>query len=710
MSKRQNRKAQNRSAVRNKIAPSGVSSHPASGHGERWFEKDAWLIGIILVLTALAYANSLSGEFLYDDWYQIERNPAIKSWSFLSSVFTRHVWEFSATENMPVSGLYYRPIFNLALLINYQLVGPGVLGWHLVSLLIHLGTTALVYRLARLWNFERVAAALAALIFGLHPIHVEAVAWASALPDLMLGFFALGCLILYEKCRRAERYRVLYFLGSVVCAFLAMGAKETGMILPLFLIAREILDRGEGREAGRRIKTAALLIAPFAVLAIGYVAARYSVLGFFAKTNAHSVWESILTVPYILMQYVRTLVAPYPLAFIYDYEFVLSATDPRFWGSALVLLALAIIIICFWISHSQARKGLALFAVFLLPALNLRALTPIESIAHDRYLYLPSAGFFLFAAFLLHRLAKRLSANPATFLVSVGAVAAVVLATMTGFQNLTWQNDTILTESALRFAPKWPFLHLHLAEVYEEKGRVTEAESEFKQAVILGPGWAAGYETLGNFYSKRGRAQEAERLFLEAIRRGTNVLSTKINLAVNEIRLGKFSEARTLLEQVLAERPDNAAANFNLGLAHEKQEHLDLAEQHYQKAIARDPAYVDPRVNLAAVLVRQMRFDDAYKQIDAVRSLAPQNTEILYSLAGAYLQSRQCDNAVETLSQLSQAQPNQPRAHVMLGLSYECLGQLESARSSFQRAIEVAPQDPIGAVARRHLEQLSAPK
>src|SRR5205085_2316779 len=195
---------------------------------------------------------------------------------------------------------------------------------------------------------------------GLHPIHVEAVAWASAFPDLMLGFFGLGCLVLYEKFRRAERHRPLFFLASVLCAFMAMGAKETGLILPLFLVVREVLGRRREGETAGSIKTAALRIAPFAALAVGYVAARVSVLGFIAKTNEHSIWQLLLTIPFILMEYVRMLVAPYPLAFIYDYEFVLSATDPRFWGSAIFLLALAIIIIRHSISHPQAWKTLAL--------------------------------------------------------------------------------------------------------------------------------------------------------------------------------------------------------------------------------------------------------------------------------------------------------------------------------------------------------------
>jgi Tfp pilus assembly protein PilF len=678
---------------------------------QKWFEKDRWIIGLILFLTVLAYANSLNGEFVYDDWYQVERNPAIKSWSFLPSIFSRHVWEFANTENMPVSGLYYRPIFNFALLVNYQLFGTSVIGWHLVSLLFHLGTTALVYRLGRLWNFERLAAAIAALVFGLHPIHVETVAWASALPDLLLGFFVLSGLVLYERFRQTQRHRALYYSASLVCGMLAVGAKETGIVLPLFLLAREALDAGTRAGPGARIKAIILRVGPFAAVVVGYLQMRHAVLGFIAKTNEHTFGELVLSVPYIFTQYLKKLVAPYPLAFIYDYEFVQSALDARFWGCTLLLLAVAAFIIRSWNSSPGAMKALALFVIFLLPALNLRALTPIESIAHDRYLYLPSAGFFLGAAFGVAWLASRLGRNRETCLLSAGVVSMCLLGPMTFFQNRTWQNDTVLTEHAVRFAPRWAFLHLHLAEVYEEKGRIAEAENELKNVLALSPGWASGYATLGNFYSKRGRLQEAERLFVEALRQGgANVLSTRINLAVTQIRLGKLPEAKTILEQVLGERPENTAANFNLGLIHEKQDALDLAEERYLKAISKDPAYVDPRINLAAILVREKRFDQAFSQIETVRKLAPQNSEILFSLAGAYLQSQKCDLAVETLNQLSVAQPRQPRVFVMLGISFECLGQTEKAKTSFQRAIDLAPQDPVVEVARRHLEQLSIPK
>ena len=186
-------------------------------------QSDQVLIGVILAVTFLVFLNSLSGQFLYDDWYQIERNPSIRSWSFLSSVFSQHVWEFANSDTNVVGGLYYRPIFNLTLLINYQLFGLGVVGWHAVSLAFHLIATAMVFKLARLWTLSRETSALAAIIFGLHPIHVEAVAWASALPDLMLGVFVLASLVLYEKYRRGTAKREVFFWTSI---FFALWLQE----------------------------------------------------------------------------------------------------------------------------------------------------------------------------------------------------------------------------------------------------------------------------------------------------------------------------------------------------------------------------------------------------------------------------------------------------------------------------------------------------
>ena len=210
--------------------------------------------------------------------------------------FSHHVWEFANTENLHVSGDYYRPIFNLVLLVNYQLFGLEVLGWHMVSVLFHLAATALIYRLGLLWGLEKKVAAIAALLFGLHPIHVEAFAGRPPARS-HAGLFVLGCLVSYEKSRPSQVFSGWYFAGSVVCALLAVGTKETGIVLPLFLMVREAFDQGATGEASAKLKRTVIRIGAFAAVVFAYLSARYAVLGFITKTNVlaekHSVGDLI---------------------------------------------------------------------------------------------------------------------------------------------------------------------------------------------------------------------------------------------------------------------------------------------------------------------------------------------------------------------------------------------------------------------------------
>ncbi|MFY9570733.1 MAG: hypothetical protein WAV20_04985, partial [Blastocatellia bacterium] len=147
-------------------------------------------MGAILIVTFLAFANSLNGEFLYDDQVQVLKNPTIKALGNIPKVFFQSVWQFLNEASDQPLGPYYRPVFNATLIINYQLFGLKVFGWHLTSLFLHITATALVYLLVRRWRLTPQVAGASALFFGLHPIHSEAVAWISALPDVLAGVFA----------------------------------------------------------------------------------------------------------------------------------------------------------------------------------------------------------------------------------------------------------------------------------------------------------------------------------------------------------------------------------------------------------------------------------------------------------------------------------------------------------------------------------------
>ena len=172
---------------------------------------------LTIAATTLVYANSLSGAFVFDDTKQIAGNPSLHSWSNVLRAFTNDVWSFergTLTTDLPPP--YYRPLFTIYLTLNYQLFGLWEPGWHLMNLLVHTTATVFVYYLLRRLSGDNVVALLAALLFGLHPAHVESVSWISGIPDPLAALFYVPSLIWYVRYREEGNRK---WLAASVVAF-----------------------------------------------------------------------------------------------------------------------------------------------------------------------------------------------------------------------------------------------------------------------------------------------------------------------------------------------------------------------------------------------------------------------------------------------------------------------------------------------------------
>src|SRR5271167_4160374 len=149
-----------------------------------YLRRPGILLPLLGLVTFVLYSGSLSFDFVWDDWPQIVNSPIIRSWSDLPRAFGSDLWYHMARHQV-----YYRPLFVAWSMLNYALFGLRPWGWHLGALLAHVGVVAAVFWLARRLGLEYWTAALAALIFALHPIHIEPVVWISAASDTMVTTF-----------------------------------------------------------------------------------------------------------------------------------------------------------------------------------------------------------------------------------------------------------------------------------------------------------------------------------------------------------------------------------------------------------------------------------------------------------------------------------------------------------------------------------------
>ena len=275
---------------------------------------------LVCGVAALVYVATLSFGFVYDDVPQILNNPAIHSWRLVPQYFTSHVWAAIYPNS---SGNYYRPLFLLWLKLNYALFGTKAAGWHMTNIACHVLATWLVFRIAQLLLDDRPMAFVAALIFGLHPAHVENVAWISGVSDPLMACFLLGSFWAFQRSREpraasreqphdekggigllAARGSKLEAAMSLALFALALLSKETAIVLPVLIFAFVLIferDDEAGSGLGRRSLAAVQESAPYLLLVLVYGIARYRALGGWSHPTIPIGWtEVVLTWPAVL--------------------------------------------------------------------------------------------------------------------------------------------------------------------------------------------------------------------------------------------------------------------------------------------------------------------------------------------------------------------------------------------------------------------------
>jgi len=666
------------------------------------------LIGILSV-TALAFVNALDGQFVYDDRVQILKNPTINSLANIPRMFTQGVWQFLNEGDKSAVGPYYRPLFNVALIINHQLFGLAVFGWHAVSIALHLVAVFLVYRLGREWKLSFEVAAASALLFGLHPVHSESIAWVAALPDPLAAVSILSSLLLYERYYRGRAVTPVVMAASVALALLAMLSKEVAVIFPFFLVARELFER-HGEKVVETAARIARRTAPYFAAIVLYLGMRYYVLGFLRRDEPTSVdisgIEVLITIPSVLLRYARMLLIPYPLSVIYDNTYVQSALDPRFWGAWLAIAALLGGLLWIVRRSTVGRRALAFMIVFIVPVLNLKAFRQEESLLHDRYLYLPSIGFCILVAMGFDWLSARFVPRRGQVFAGAALLSGAILFGLTFYQNFSWQSELAMTENAMKVAPRWPFLHNYIGAYYAEQRRFSEAESFYRSAIEVDSKYYDSYSNLADIYREQGMLTEAERFYLNAIAYGAPYADTHYNLGVTYIGEGRYADAEQPLRRALEIYPEHLRARYNLGWVYAQLSKDSLAEQAYLETLERNPAYPEARINLGVLLNKLGRYDEAFNHLHIAQRYAPEHPVLLYTLGDVSMKSRRYEEAVTAYKQLDARNLYQNVVHTNLGLCYESLGRNSEAKAAFQKAVDVAPQDPSTNTARQRLAKL----
>jgi protein O-mannosyl-transferase len=553
-------------------------------------------IFLVLALAAvyMLYQAALAFPFVFDDHQQIALNSHLSSWSYLKVYFTQNVWSH-LPDGAPGAN-YYRPLFLVWLRLNFILFGQQPTGWHWTTIALHLLATGLVYLLVVKLFRNSATAILAALIFGIHPAHVEAVAWISGVTEPLCAVLVLAALLCYvNSVQEGRPYGLAWRVASLFFFLLAVLAKETAAVLPLLILLYELTLSTSSRKDGlqpipRRLLESARRCAWFFSLTAGYLVARFVAIGGLLHRNGSShLYASLLRCPWLLTSYVRMLLWPAKLSVFYDPIEMDRFTDFHVWLPVLIVLSGFCVL---WNIRRLRSAGITYFLagwflITLAPALILSCLTRPSESFQDRYTYLPSVAFAIAAAVAV-RWFYSAAANSAVRVVSAAWVFTVLamLALVTWNQVQFWKSDYVLFARAVAIAPHNEIARQNLAFELNGLGRFQEAERLAKDTVRFSPASAQAYASLAAsaFYMKDYAVAEQNWSIASRINPKEELYWRFLGAV--RIQLGDYPGALTALDRDLVLDPTQLSTHYLRGLVLAKLDRQEEACGEFRRELA----------------------------------------------------------------------------------------------------------------------------
>ena len=701
-----------------KIAPGRKPSvrSVAFGRTPGWW-SNPWFVALALAMgTLVVYAPVLWCDFVgYDDTVYVTEN-----WHVLGGLTWGQVdWAFAK-----LAAGFWHPLTWLSHMLDVQLYGLRPWGHHLTNLLLHTGSTVVLFLLLRRMTGFLWRSALVAALFALHPLHVESVAWVAERKDVLGAFFGFVSLWFYTSYAqassgRAAGARVNYAL-SLLFFVCSLASKATLVTLPLLMLALDYwpLQRVRSAECGARSGGTpepsrrmsgwgwlALEKAPFLALSLASglitIAAEKSIGAVATKGGIPLVMRAS-NAAVSCIRYLGQTVWPVNMAVFYPYPKALSL-----WlvgAAALLLIAVTV-----WVGLQARRRaylavGWLWYLVILLPVTGL-----IQVGSHsraDRYTYVPLIGIFLMVVWGISELfARRRTAKALPALIAAGVLLACGWRTVD--QLRYWRNAETLFSHALAVT-KDNYLAYNNVGYYlmHKYGRLDEAMECFRRAIKLYPDEVEALGNMGFALAAKGQAAEAIKYYEAALRTNPGHAPTRNNLGNVLSNLGRADEAIQQYQLALKSEPEYAEAHNNLGIAFAQTGRFDEALAEFRAAIRFKPNYAIAHNGLANVFALRGQFQEAVPEYEEALRLDPAYAEAQNGLGYALAGMDRFDQAVPHYQEALRLTAGYAPAHYNLGCALAKLGRRQEAIAQINEALRLQPDYPQ---ASQKLKELSAP-
>jgi protein O-mannosyl-transferase len=651
-----------------------------------------WGGASIAALALLAYWPSLNGQFILDDDLLVTENHLIQARGGLY-----RIWFTSEAPD-------YWPVTNTTLWLEWRLWGMNPTGYHVTNLVLHIIASLLVWKILRKLGIP--GAWLAALLFAVHPVNVESVAWIAQLKNVLSMLFFLLAILCYLKVDtqaspqsesqpasgRTASGKIWYGL-SLAAFVLAMLSKGSVAILPLLLLLISWW------LAGRLTKQAIIRTVPFFLVAavLTMVNVWFQTHGSHTEIRPAGLAERTLGAGAVVWVYLFKALWPLNLAFIYP-QWHIQVSDLQWW---LPLLATLVVTIVLW-SLCNLPNAPSIRQVFLAWCFFCMALVPVMgfidvgymkvSLVADHYQYialLSVVGSVAAGWSLLQGMLK----GPAKH-AAIASAAFVVLA----FAFLTWQQSRLyagpilLYEDTLAKNPTCWLAHNNLGVALSEGNDWGHATGHFQQALEMKPDSAdaLAHNNLGVALTESGDLEEAISHFQRVLQIKPDYADAEDGLGMALYKAGRTEEAKQHLEQAILLQPDNLKAHSNLAMILTNLGQLDAAIEQSGQAIRINPNYSKAHNNFGIALAEAGRLSEAIDQFAEAIRLRPDDATAYYNFGNALSKSERPEEAIKYYQESLRLKPDYTEAWANLAAAYADSGRESDAIATGKKALELA--------------------
>ncbi len=477
---------------------------------------------LLTVVVWTAFSPCLKAGFLnWDDDINLLEHPTVRSLepSNLKRMFQESVQKI------------YTPLTTFSYALEYHFFGFKPFVYHLDNLFLHWANTVLVFCLALRFGFSAAGALVAALMFGVHPMRVESVAWVTERKDVLYAFFYLWAMFFYLDYLKIRRWNA--YGGALVFGFLSMLAKPMAASLPLVFL---LMDWHRKRQWDVK---ALLDKIPFFAFIIPLAWITYSLNPHVHQPGASAFLISIWSLAFYIRKFF------WPDVFIPLYKLPL----PVDWSTPAYPVALGLCLLVVLLAIAFRKNRWVLFAVFyfLLSIVFVLGLNPstVLSVVDDRYMYLSNLGFCLLLGDFVSR---RLVSDAASFwkmarlgILIIGVFSVLIVKTFA--QSCIWQDSFKLWNYVLGQNPQSSIAYNNRGNVYNERDQLNEAMADYNKAIELNPQFARAFGNRGVVYAKAGRNREAMENLNKAIGFKPDFDKAYYNRSVIDERFGQYEDA-----------------------------------------------------------------------------------------------------------------------------------------------------------------------